>query len=180
MQLCYSLHKLCVLFYVHSVPNDEEGQKDAKHCHDNSRAQAERETEKKNARRRLYVVSVICLIFMVGEIVGKSCGFIFLQFQIVISGMRWPVFPLQVDIWREVLHWWRTQLTSWQTSSASSSACSPSGSPRNPPHKSSATAGTVQVCRTTGCTGTYTDWWNTRYVKTAVPQHFLRRCFGEG
>ncbi|XP_037549421.1 zinc transporter 2-like [Nematolebias whitei] len=53
-----------------SVPNDEEWQKDAKHCHDNSRAQAERETEKKNARRRLYVVSVICLLFMVGEIVG--------------------------------------------------------------------------------------------------------------
>ncbi|XP_028254180.1 zinc transporter 2 [Parambassis ranga] len=40
------------------------------HCHDNSHAQEDREREKKNARKRLYVVSVICLIFMVGEILG--------------------------------------------------------------------------------------------------------------
>uniref|UniRef100_A0A3Q2ZWN7 Proton-coupled zinc antiporter SLC30A8 n=2 Tax=Kryptolebias marmoratus TaxID=37003 RepID=A0A3Q2ZWN7_KRYMA len=53
-----------------SVSNHEELQTDAKHCHDNSRAQEERETEKKNARRRLYVVSVVCLLFMVGEVVG--------------------------------------------------------------------------------------------------------------
>uniref|UniRef100_A0A1A7XK25 Proton-coupled zinc antiporter SLC30A8 n=2 Tax=Iconisemion striatum TaxID=60296 RepID=A0A1A7XK25_9TELE len=53
-----------------SVPNYEELQKGASHCHDNSRAQEQRETEKKVAKRRLYVVSVICLIFMVGEIVG--------------------------------------------------------------------------------------------------------------
>ncbi|KAM4539702.1 proton-coupled zinc antiporter SLC30A2 [Odontesthes bonariensis] len=57
-----------------SVPNHGELQKDSnggvKHCHDNSHAQEDRETEKKVARRRLYVVSVVCLIFMVGEIVG--------------------------------------------------------------------------------------------------------------
>ncbi|XP_071356994.1 proton-coupled zinc antiporter SLC30A2 isoform X2 [Trachinotus anak] len=41
-----------------------------KHCHDNSRAQEDREREKKVARKRLYVVSVICLIFMIGEILG--------------------------------------------------------------------------------------------------------------
>uniref|UniRef100_A0A3Q3JFV9 Proton-coupled zinc antiporter SLC30A8 n=1 Tax=Monopterus albus TaxID=43700 RepID=A0A3Q3JFV9_MONAL len=41
-----------------------------KHCHDNSHAQEEREREKKVARKRLYVVSVICLIFMIGEILG--------------------------------------------------------------------------------------------------------------
>ncbi|XP_034016573.1 zinc transporter 8 [Thalassophryne amazonica] len=41
-----------------------------KHCHDNSRAQEDREREKKVARKKLYVVSVICLVFMVGEIVG--------------------------------------------------------------------------------------------------------------
>uniref|UniRef100_A0A8C5ERX4 Proton-coupled zinc antiporter SLC30A8 n=1 Tax=Gouania willdenowi TaxID=441366 RepID=A0A8C5ERX4_GOUWI len=41
-----------------------------KHCHDNSRAQEDREMEKKVARRRLYVVAVICLIFMIGEILG--------------------------------------------------------------------------------------------------------------
>ncbi|XP_054461937.1 proton-coupled zinc antiporter SLC30A2 isoform X2 [Anoplopoma fimbria] len=40
------------------------------HCHDNSRAQEDREQEKKVAKRRLYVVSVICLIFMIGEILG--------------------------------------------------------------------------------------------------------------
>ncbi|KAK2830581.1 hypothetical protein Q5P01_018512 [Channa striata] len=41
-----------------------------KHCHDNSHAQEDREREKKVARKRLYVVSVICLIFMIGEILG--------------------------------------------------------------------------------------------------------------
>ncbi|XP_035537285.1 zinc transporter 2 [Morone saxatilis] len=41
-----------------------------KHCHDNSHAQEDREREKKVARKRLYVVSVICLVFMIGEILG--------------------------------------------------------------------------------------------------------------
>ncbi|XP_070702509.1 proton-coupled zinc antiporter SLC30A2 [Pempheris klunzingeri] len=41
-----------------------------KHCHDNSHAQEDREREKKTARKRLYVASVICLIFMIGEIIG--------------------------------------------------------------------------------------------------------------
>ncbi|XP_019726455.1 zinc transporter 2 isoform X2 [Hippocampus comes] len=41
-----------------------------KHCHDNSHAQEDRAREKKVARKRLYVVSVICLIFMIGEILG--------------------------------------------------------------------------------------------------------------
>ncbi|XP_051927517.1 zinc transporter 2 [Hippocampus zosterae] len=40
------------------------------HCHDNSHAQEDRAREKKVARKRLYVVSVICLIFMIGEILG--------------------------------------------------------------------------------------------------------------
>ncbi|PWA15013.1 hypothetical protein CCH79_00008617, partial [Gambusia affinis] len=54
------------------VPNHEELQKDGtfKHCHDNSFAQQDRETEKKVARRRLYVVSIVCLLFMIGEIAG--------------------------------------------------------------------------------------------------------------
>lgn len=43
---------------------------DVKHCHDNSHAKEDREKEKKTARKRLYVVSVICLIFMIGEILG--------------------------------------------------------------------------------------------------------------
>ncbi|XP_057684086.1 proton-coupled zinc antiporter SLC30A2-like isoform X2 [Corythoichthys intestinalis] len=41
-----------------------------KHCHDNSHAQEDREREKKVARKRLYVVSVVCLVFMIGEILG--------------------------------------------------------------------------------------------------------------
>ncbi|XP_061597727.1 proton-coupled zinc antiporter SLC30A2-like isoform X2 [Cololabis saira] len=40
------------------------------HCHDNSHAREAREREKKVAQRRLFVVSIICLVFMVGEIVG--------------------------------------------------------------------------------------------------------------
>ncbi|XP_051527564.1 zinc transporter 4-like isoform X4 [Myxocyprinus asiaticus] len=44
--------------------------KDGKHCHDNSRAQEEREHEKKLAKKRLYIVSAVCLVFMVGEILG--------------------------------------------------------------------------------------------------------------
>ncbi|KAG5264972.1 hypothetical protein AALO_G00260010 [Alosa alosa] len=40
------------------------------HCHDNSRAQEDRESEKKVARKRLYIVSVVCLVFMIGEILG--------------------------------------------------------------------------------------------------------------
>ncbi|XP_015232404.1 PREDICTED: zinc transporter 8 [Cyprinodon variegatus] len=47
-----------------------DGSGEAKHCHDNSHAQEDREKEKKGARRRLYVVSVICLLFMIGEVVG--------------------------------------------------------------------------------------------------------------
>ncbi|XP_069032393.1 proton-coupled zinc antiporter SLC30A8 [Embiotoca jacksoni] len=57
-----------------SVPNQEalknDGTGGIRHCHDNSQAQEDRETEKKTARKRLYVVSVICLVFMVGELLG--------------------------------------------------------------------------------------------------------------
>ncbi|KAG7257706.1 hypothetical protein CRUP_027232 [Coryphaenoides rupestris] len=40
------------------------------HCHDNNRAQEDRERERKVARKRLYLVSVVCLVFMIGEILG--------------------------------------------------------------------------------------------------------------
>ncbi|XP_038581522.1 zinc transporter 8 [Micropterus salmoides] len=57
-----------------SAPNQVafhmDGNSGVKHCHDNSHAQEDREREKKFARKRLYVVSVICLIFMIGEILG--------------------------------------------------------------------------------------------------------------
>lgn len=48
-----------------------------KHCHDNSTAQEDREREKKSARKRLYVASVVCLIFMIGEILGELCHIFF-------------------------------------------------------------------------------------------------------
>ncbi|XP_075868109.1 proton-coupled zinc antiporter SLC30A8 isoform X2 [Nelusetta ayraudi] len=41
-----------------------------KHCHDNSHAREDREREKNVARKRLCLASVICLIFMIGEIFG--------------------------------------------------------------------------------------------------------------
>uniref|UniRef100_A0A672RMS3 Proton-coupled zinc antiporter SLC30A8 n=1 Tax=Sinocyclocheilus grahami TaxID=75366 RepID=A0A672RMS3_SINGR len=44
--------------------------KDGKHCHDNTRALEDREREKKLAKKRLYIVSAVCLVFMVGEILG--------------------------------------------------------------------------------------------------------------
>ncbi|XP_008297539.1 zinc transporter 2 [Stegastes partitus] len=55
-----------------SGSNHEAPQKDGdvKHCHDNSHAQEDREAEKRSARKRLYLVSVICLVFMIGEIIG--------------------------------------------------------------------------------------------------------------
>ncbi|XP_022603002.1 zinc transporter 8 [Seriola dumerili] len=60
--------------YTAVASNQEALQNDGiggiKHCHDNSRAQEDREREKKVARKRLYVVSVVCLIFMIGEILG--------------------------------------------------------------------------------------------------------------
>lgn len=43
-----------------------------KHCHDNSQATEDREREKQLARKRLYVVSAVCLVFMIGEILGEG------------------------------------------------------------------------------------------------------------
>ena len=64
------------LHCVSSIPDQDMAQRDAttavKHCHDNSHAQEDREREKKAARKQLYVASVICLIFMIGEVVGES------------------------------------------------------------------------------------------------------------
>ncbi|XP_029370350.1 zinc transporter 2 [Echeneis naucrates] len=61
-------------YTVPSVDNQEvlhmNGNGAIKHCHDNSHAQEDREREKRVARKRLYVVSVICLVFMIGEVLG--------------------------------------------------------------------------------------------------------------
>ncbi|XP_068603690.1 proton-coupled zinc antiporter SLC30A2-like [Brachionichthys hirsutus] len=57
-----------------SVPNQEvpqpNGTDDIKHCHDNSLAHENRNKERAVARKRLYIASAICLIFMIGEILG--------------------------------------------------------------------------------------------------------------
>ncbi|KAG7458271.1 hypothetical protein MATL_G00236360 [Megalops atlanticus] len=57
---------------MESVPGNDPEQKDggAKHCHDNSRALEDRERERVQARKRLYVVSIVCMVFMIGEILG--------------------------------------------------------------------------------------------------------------
>lgn len=41
------------------------------HCH-GSRAQWEENCDKLVAKKKLYVASVVCLVFMIGEVIGKS------------------------------------------------------------------------------------------------------------
>ncbi|XP_031442317.1 zinc transporter 8 [Clupea harengus] len=60
---------------LYTIPAERKSQSEVtngtiKHCHDNSHAQEEREREKKVARKRLYIVSAVCLVFMIGEILG--------------------------------------------------------------------------------------------------------------
>ncbi|CAL8299325.1 unnamed protein product [Lota lota] len=57
-------------YSAESNPNQDGIGGGVKHCHDNSRAKEDRERERKVARERLYVVSAVCLIFMIGEILG--------------------------------------------------------------------------------------------------------------
>ncbi|KAK1172639.1 zinc transporter 8-like [Acipenser oxyrinchus oxyrinchus] len=40
------------------------------HCHDKNRASEDRKIEQKLAKQRLWMVSAVCMVFMVGEIVG--------------------------------------------------------------------------------------------------------------
>lgn len=60
---------------VSDPPSQEQSWNDGalgvKHCHDNSHSREDREREKQVARKRLYVASVVCLIFMTGEILGE-------------------------------------------------------------------------------------------------------------
>uniref|UniRef100_A0A3Q3GMB9 Proton-coupled zinc antiporter SLC30A8 n=1 Tax=Labrus bergylta TaxID=56723 RepID=A0A3Q3GMB9_9LABR len=64
---------LCASSVAYQEPSKMKGACGIKHCHDNSHSQADREGEKKHARMRLYLVSVICLIFMIGEIIDLGC-----------------------------------------------------------------------------------------------------------
>lgn len=43
------------------------------HCH-GSKAQWEENREKLVAKKKLYIASVVCLVFMIGEVIGKSQG----------------------------------------------------------------------------------------------------------
>ncbi|MGH0135028.1 UNVERIFIED_CONTAM: hypothetical protein FKN15_028402 [Acipenser sinensis] len=42
------------------------------HCHDKNRASEDRKIEQKLAKQRLWIVSAVCMVFMVGEIVGQN------------------------------------------------------------------------------------------------------------
>ncbi|XP_072254877.1 proton-coupled zinc antiporter SLC30A2 [Pyxicephalus adspersus] len=59
-----------VFTYVSDMNDIELGHQGNKHCHSN-RAQGDwHSSEKERARRKLYVASAICLLFMIGEVVG--------------------------------------------------------------------------------------------------------------
>ncbi|XP_051519006.1 zinc transporter 2-like isoform X2 [Myxocyprinus asiaticus] len=51
-------------------PSDCLSSGDGKHCHDNCHIKEDRQHEKKIAKKCLYIVSAVCLVFMVGEILG--------------------------------------------------------------------------------------------------------------
>ncbi|XP_040277823.1 zinc transporter 2 [Bufo bufo] len=56
--------------YVSDLNGIELGHQGNQHCH-SSRAQDDwHSTEKERARRKLYVASVVCLLFMIGEVIG--------------------------------------------------------------------------------------------------------------
>lgn len=89
--------------------------KDSKHCHDSSRALEDREKEKKMARKRLYIVSAICLVFMVGEILGTlvELGFFFFCYEEHGESLLQLQFPMYIILGGCVNRW----LFRWQSSS---------------------------------------------------------------
>ncbi|XP_065432805.1 proton-coupled zinc antiporter SLC30A2 isoform X3 [Chrysemys picta bellii] len=59
-----------MLKYVPDMSSIELGLPGNQHCHSNRAAGSHYSSEKQRARRKLYVASVICLVFMTGEVVG--------------------------------------------------------------------------------------------------------------
>ncbi|XP_053560733.1 proton-coupled zinc antiporter SLC30A2 [Bombina bombina] len=59
-----------VFTYVTDPNSIELGQNENKHCHSVGSVEDWRNKDKQNARRKLYVASVVCLLFMIGEIIG--------------------------------------------------------------------------------------------------------------
>ncbi|XP_067867566.1 proton-coupled zinc antiporter SLC30A2-like [Heterodontus francisci] len=46
------------------------GQLEPHHCHSSQSSGDHKEVDKKNARRRLYLASAVCLVFIIGEVIG--------------------------------------------------------------------------------------------------------------
>lgn len=56
--------------YVSDLNGLEMGHQGNKHCHSNKGPDDWHSTEKERARKKLYVASVVCLLFMIGEVIG--------------------------------------------------------------------------------------------------------------
>ncbi|RXN00645.1 Zinc transporter 8 [Acipenser ruthenus] len=54
---------------LEKAPCDKDGVLN-NHCHDKNRASEDRKIEQKLAKQRLWIVSAVCMVFMIGEIVG--------------------------------------------------------------------------------------------------------------
>ncbi|XP_053122663.1 proton-coupled zinc antiporter SLC30A2 [Hemicordylus capensis] len=59
-----------VLGYIPDLASIELGLKGNQHCHSSWASGNGYDSEKVRARRKLYIASVICLVFMIGEVVG--------------------------------------------------------------------------------------------------------------
>lgn len=63
------------------LPSIELSVENNHYCHSQKGAGSHSDPKKKQARRQLYVASTICLVFMVGEVVGKDfCA----------NSVKWP------------------------------------------------------------------------------------------
>ncbi|XP_073522765.1 proton-coupled zinc antiporter SLC30A2 [Phyllobates terribilis] len=56
--------------YMSDLNGIELGNQGKKHCHSNKAQDEWHSTEKERARKKLYVASVVCLLFMIGEVIG--------------------------------------------------------------------------------------------------------------
>ncbi|CAM5167958.1 unnamed protein product [Eretmochelys imbricata] len=59
-----------MLKYIPDTSSIELGLPGNQHCHSNWAAGSHYDSEKQRARRKLYIASVICLVFMTGEVIG--------------------------------------------------------------------------------------------------------------
>nr|AAH71120.1 MGC81386 protein [Xenopus laevis] len=59
-----------VFTYISDLNGIELGHQEKQHCHSNREQGDWNSKEKKKARRKLYVASVVCLLFMIGEVIG--------------------------------------------------------------------------------------------------------------